>query len=97
MPLPPGLEAVDTSLGKGGRARVIAGSQGWWVSHQELRRDRAVIFADALRPGEHRTTIFLRAIAAGSFEMPPAEAHAMYTPELRGNTARARVDIAPRR
>lgn len=97
VPLPPGLEAVDTSLGKGGRARVIAGSQGWWVSHQELRRDRAVIFADALRPGEHRTTIFLRAIAAGSFEMPPAEAHAMYTPELRGNTARARVDIAPRR
>ncbi len=96
VPLPPGLEAVDTSLGKGGRARVISGSQGWWVSHQELRRDRAVIFADALRPGEHRTTIFLRAIAAGSYEMHPAEVHAMYTPELRGNTARHRVDVAAR-
>lgn len=97
VPLPPGLEAVDTSLGKGGRARVIAGGRGSWVSHQELRKDKAVIFADLLGPGEHRTTVFLRAIAAGSYEMPPAEAHAMYTPELRGNTARSKVDVAPRK
>ncbi len=97
VPLPPGLEAVDTSLGKGGRARVLSGGRSQWVSHQELRRDKAVIFADALSPGEHTTTVFLRAIAAGSYDLPPAEAHAMYAPELRGNTARARVDIGARR
>jgi len=97
VPLPPGLEAVDTSLGKGGRARVLAGGRGGWVSHEELRRDKAVIFADLLSPGEHHTTVFLRAIAAGTYDMPPAEAHAMYTPELRGNTARTKVDIAQRK
>lgn len=96
VPLPPGLEPVDTSLGKGRRARVLAGGRSSWVSHQELRKDRAVLFADGLSPGTHRTTVFLRAIAAGSYAMPPAEAHAMYTPELRGHTARARVDIAQR-
>jgi hypothetical protein len=97
VPLPPGLEAVDTSLGKGGRARVIAGGRGGWVSHEELRRDKAVIFADLLSPGEHRTTVFLRAIAAGTYDMPPAVVHAMYMPELNGNTARAKVEVAQRK
>lgn len=96
VPIAPGFEPVDTSLGKGASARVASGARGHWVSHQELRRDRAVVFADVLPPGRHRTTIFLRAIAAGDYEMPPATVGAMYQPELQGNTPRARVRIAAR-
>jgi uncharacterized protein YfaS (alpha-2-macroglobulin family) len=94
VPIAPGFEPVDTSLGKGARARVASGARAHWVSHEELRRDRAVVFADVLPPGTHRTTIFLRAIAAGDYEMPPATVAAMYQPELQGNTPKARVRIA---
>jgi len=94
LPLPPGLETVDITLGKGQRARRLAGGRGGWVSHEELRRDRAVLFADALGPGTHETTVFLRATTPGRYEMPPAVAHAMYTPEIRGHTTRTSVRIA---
>lgn len=93
LPLPPGLEAVDETLGKGARARVLAPRGGGWVSHRELWRDRALLFADALAPGEHVATVFLRATTPGSFRMPAAVAHAMYAPERRGHTAHATVEV----
>ncbi|HWB73476.1 MAG TPA: MG2 domain-containing protein [Nannocystaceae bacterium] len=93
LPLPPGLEAVDQTLGGGARARVLPSKGGWWVSHRELRRDRAVLFADVLAPGEHTATVFLRATTPGRFEMPAAVAHAMYAPERRGHTADAKVEV----
>jgi len=94
LPLPPGLEAVDDTIGSGRRARVLTGGRGAWVSHQELRRDRAVVFADALAPGTHRTTVFLRATTPGRYAIPPAVAHAMYMPEIRGHTAESTVVVA---
>ncbi len=94
LPLPPGLEAVDDTIGAGGRARVLTGGRGHWVSHQELRRDRAVVFADALGPGTHHTTVFLRATTPGRYAIPPAVAHAMYLPEIRGHSAETSVVVA---
>jgi uncharacterized protein YfaS (alpha-2-macroglobulin family) len=96
LPLPPGLEAVDDTIGSGRRARVLAGGRGHWVSHQELRRDRVVVFADALPAGTHRTTVFLRATTPGEYTMPAAVAHAMYTPEIRGHTPHTRVVVSER-
>lgn len=93
VPLPPGLETVDETLGAGRRARVLPGARARWVSHQELRRDRAVLFADVLNTGRHTTTVFLRATTPGTFAMPAAVAHAMYSPEIRGHTARTRVEV----
>ena len=46
LPLPAGLEGVSRSLGKGRGASVLAGGRGWWVSHEELRPDRVVVYAD---------------------------------------------------
>ncbi|MFO0634578.1 MAG: alpha-2-macroglobulin family protein [Nannocystaceae bacterium] len=93
LPLPPGLEAVDEGLGAGARARVLAARGGGWVSHRELWRDRALLFADSLSPGEHVATVFLRATTPGSFRMPAAVVHAMYAPERRGHTAHASVEV----
>lgn len=93
VPLPAGLEAVDTTIGKGRRAMVLRGSQGWWVSHTELKTERALVFADRLPPGKHHHTVFLRAITPGDYVMPPSHAEAMYYPEIQGNTAPQRVRV----
>ncbi|MFV8755700.1 alpha-2-macroglobulin family protein [Nannocystaceae bacterium ST9] len=93
LPLPAGLEAIDLGLGKGTAAMKISGQRGWWVSHQELRRDRAVVFADHVAPGTHRTTVFLRATTPGEYVMPPATAEMMYYPEVYGRTASRRVSV----
>jgi hypothetical protein len=95
VPLPAGLEAVDTTIGKGGRARVRVGrpGHGWWVSHQELRGDRAVVFVDHLAPGRHTHSIPLRATTPGHYRMPPARAESMYYPEIYGFTAGEEVRV----
>ncbi|KIG15320.1 hypothetical protein DB30_05747 [Enhygromyxa salina] len=93
LPLPAGLEAIDMGLGKGTSAMRISGSVGWFVSHQELRRDRAVVFADRLPPGTHTHTVWLRATTPGEYVMPPASAQMMYYPEVYGRTASARISV----
>ncbi|HLT38410.1 MAG TPA: hypothetical protein VK034_19120, partial [Enhygromyxa sp.] len=93
IPLPAGLEAVDLELGKGGAAMKLSGRRGWWVSHQELRRDRAVIFADHLEPGVHTTTVFLRATTPGEYLMPAGHAEMMYYPEIYGRTTGRRLVV----
>lgn len=95
MPLPAGLEGIDTSIGKGRRAMVVGGKRAWWASHEEIRRDRALLFADQLGPGSHTHTIYLRAATPGTFEMPPTVAQSMYFPEISGHTARRQVVIEP--
>jgi uncharacterized protein YfaS (alpha-2-macroglobulin family) len=94
IPLPAGLEAVDRSIGKGRRAMTIAGVRGGWVSHEEIRKDRAVLFADSLGAGAVTHTVYLRATSAGSFEMPPTVAESMYFPEIHGHTKSRRVRVA---
>lgn len=93
VPLPAGLEAVQLDLGKGQAAAKLSGSRGWWVSHEELRRDRVVVFADDLPPGTHHHTVFLRATSRGDYQLPPAHAEAMYMPEVWGRSAGARVAV----
>lgn len=93
LPLPAGLEAIDLELGKGSAAMKISGNRAHWVNHQELRRDRAVVFADRLAPGTHVTTIFVRATTPGEYLMPPGTAEMMYYPEVYGRTSSRRVSV----
>ena len=93
LPLPAGLEGVSRTLGKGRGASVLAGGRGWWVSHEELRPDRVVVYADDLPPGTHRHTVDLRSTSRGTFSFPPAAAEAMYMPEVYGRSAGARLSV----
>ena len=93
VPLPSGLEGVSRTLGQGRGAAVLGGSRGWWVSHEEQRADRVVVFADDLPPGTHRHTIDLRSTSRGQFSFPPALAEAMYMPEVYGRTVGARLEV----
>jgi uncharacterized protein YfaS (alpha-2-macroglobulin family) len=91
VPLPAGLEAINLELGKGTGAMKLSGNRGSWVSHQELRRDRAVLFADHIEPGKYRTTVALRATTPGEYVMPAGHAHMMYYPEVYGRTTARRL------
>ena len=91
IPLPAGLEAINLELGKGTSAMKLSGERGSWVSHQELRRDRAVLFADHLEPGKYRTTVALRATTPGEYVMPAAHGEMMYYPEVYGRTTARRL------
>ncbi len=93
VPLPSGLEGVSRTLGKGRGAAVLGGHRGWWVSHEEQRADRVVVFADDLPPGVHHHTIDLRSTSRGQFSFPPALAEAMYMPEVYGRTVGARLEV----
>jgi hypothetical protein len=94
VPLPAGLEAVQTDLGRGRRvAAPLPGVDGTWFTRQELRRDRVVLFADELPPGTHRHTVHLRATTRGRFAFPPTRAEAMYVPELYGRSTASTLQV----
>ncbi|MEZ4382231.1 MAG: MG2 domain-containing protein [Nannocystaceae bacterium] len=94
VPIPAGLEAIHRDLGRGQAAMTLSGRRGGWVSYEEQRRDRVVVFADDLQPGDHHHTVHLRATTPGSYTVPPAVAEAMYTPEIYGRSTAARIDVA---
>ncbi len=98
VPLPPGIEAVDTRLGAGARARVLEGQEhAAELSHYELRPDRVVLFFDTLSPGTTRHSIPIAATTVGTYTVPAAVAEAMYEPETRGRTERGTLKVLPRR
>ena len=81
LPIPAGLEPINLSLG-GPKVLPLGGRRGWFVSHEELHPDRALVFADDLSPGTHHHTVYLRATTPGTYDMPAARAEAMYAPEI---------------
>ncbi len=94
LPLPAGLEAIDTRLGAGADARAgVWIPRGSWVSHEELHRDRVLLFADELPPGRSVHTIPVIASTPGDFVLPAAQVEAMYTPEIRARTETARIRV----
>lgn len=57
----------------------------WWSSHEELRHDRALFFADHLwSAGTYRLSYLTRVVAEGMVTAPPAKIEAMYEPEQYG-------------
>lgn len=93
IPLPGGLEAIQRELGRGQRALGLGGGRGAWVTYEEQHSDRILLYADDLAPGPHRHTLYLRATTPGVYQLPPAHIEAMYTPELYGRSAAARLQI----
>jgi uncharacterized protein YfaS (alpha-2-macroglobulin family) len=106
-----GLEAVEVRSGEAIYAREIrASAQGRdpasrepqdytgrsrWV-HQELRDRKVALFLDKLPEGIWEIRYELRAEVPGSFHALPAMAHAMYVPEVRGNSGEIRVTVQDR-
>ncbi len=98
-PLPAILEAINPNFTS--QAQVAAAAppnqdpdiiNPWWSSHQELRQDRALFFADNVwRAGRYRLSYLTRVVAEGEVTAPPAKVEAMYAPDQYGLSGTQRL------
>jgi uncharacterized protein YfaS (alpha-2-macroglobulin family) len=91
IPLPAGVEGT-LDLGRGGGARPT-GDTPAWVSHQEIWKDRIVLFADRLEPGNHLDSLPLRVVTPGDYIVPAAIGEAMYEPEIQAIVPGGRLRV----
>jgi uncharacterized protein YfaS (alpha-2-macroglobulin family) len=86
--LPAGLEPVLTRF----HPSFTDGEEGrsfWWErwetawQQQELKDDRARMFADVLAAGESEQAYLVRAVAVGTFAAPSTTVEAMYRPDIK--------------
>ncbi|MBF0386556.1 MAG: hypothetical protein HQL20_01715 [Candidatus Omnitrophica bacterium] len=95
-PKPAGLEAVELKSGYAFAEKV--GSDGQPTGERtalycEFRDQKAVFFANKLKQGHYRISYELRAEVPGDFHALPDQAHAMYVPEIRANSAENRFKV----
>jgi uncharacterized protein YfaS (alpha-2-macroglobulin family) len=81
-----GFEALDALSG------FISGDGGF-SAYMEPRDQTVDFFIRALPRGTHTLRYQLRAEAPGTYKALPAEASAMYAPELRGNSEDMKISI----
>ena len=109
VPLPAGMEAIDTSLATSARPPGTTRTQdeddesadlegyefGFWnpFNHVELRDDRILLFADWLPSGVHSVNLVARATTPGTYVLQPARAEEMYTPEVFGRSEGGSFEI----
>lgn len=101
-PLPAGLEPLNPALlgtppvSTGGD---VEGERGWyswwghWYDHENLRDERAEVFATLLYPGVYTYRYTALATTPGVYVLPPTKAEEMYSPEVYGRTATARLQV----
>lgn len=88
---PAGLEAVGVRSGEFAFAEGADGAR--LPVYAELRDQKAAFFLRRIPPGRWTIRYELRAETAGDFSARPALGHAMYAPEIRGNSESRRVQI----
>jgi hypothetical protein len=66
---------------------------GGLSAHRELRDEKTAFFVDQMPEGKHTLKYELRAEIPGIFHALPTLVHAMYVPEIRANSAGARIQV----
>lgn len=98
VPIPAGTEFIDQRLAVSDAPRPAAEEEccclpyGWGFERQNLRAHQVEAFSWSLCSSQEYV-FYLRATAPGEYILPPAQAHAMYAPELRGRSASGRVVV----
>jgi uncharacterized protein YfaS (alpha-2-macroglobulin family) len=64
-----------------------------WYEHENLRDERAEVFASLLYPGVYTYKYTALATTPGEFVLPPTKAEEMYSPEVFGRTATGRLTV----
>jgi hypothetical protein len=100
-PLPAGLEPLNPALL--GTPPVSTGgsvdrNQSWWrwwrwYEHENLRDERAEVFASLLYPGVYTYRYTALATTPGEYVLPPTKAEEMYSPEVFGRNATGRLRV----
>ncbi len=96
--LPAGLEALNERLET--ETTRVPDSRipwRWWgYERKEIRDEKVTFFDTYLPPGTHSFDYAARAVTPGIFSARPAEAYAMYRPEVWGRSASDQVAIDPK-
>lgn len=103
-PLPAGLEPLNPSLrgtppvSTGGDVESSLSWWRWWrwYEHENLRDERAEVFASLLYPGVYTYKYTALATTPGEFVLPPTKAEEMYSPEVFGRNATGRLRVVSR-
>jgi len=62
-------------------------------AHQDIRDDRVLLFTDLPENEWHTAYALLRAVAPGTFRLPPLQAEAMYDPAIRATGERGTIEV----
>jgi len=91
--LPSGFEVV---LNRGsdaqGLARLVSGSATWAPTELDAREDRIIFYGD-IQPTMGELTYRLKAVAKGTFALPPAFTTGMYEPSLKGRSTAGTIVV----
>ncbi|MGI8602437.1 MAG: alpha-2-macroglobulin family protein [Verrucomicrobiales bacterium] len=88
--LPAIFEAMNSKFKSQASATPVVAADAnralaWWSSFEELRKDRALFFADEIwTPGKYEIRYLARVAAEGNATAPPAKIEAMYDPDRYG-------------
>ena len=91
--LPAGLEVENPRLSTTERLPWMEADDKASAAALDLRDDRVLLFADLPDNRWHAYYALLRAVTPGVFTLPPAQAEAMYAPELRGSGPLGRFTV----
>lgn len=91
-PLPAGLEILNPELKTTSRGQA---DRQWWFEHENLRDDRAEVFARTLNGGIYSYSYYARATSPGRYQVAPARAEEMYHPETCGHSSGWQVNVEP--
>ncbi|RKG58727.1 hypothetical protein D7X30_14090 [Corallococcus sp. AB011P] len=91
--LPAGWEIENARLGRGGSVDWVDADSLWAADYVNVRDDRMEAFG-ALQAHETKKLVYaVRAVTAGSFTLPSAEAEAMYDSSLWARDAAGTVQV----
>ncbi len=92
--LPAGWEIENARLGRGGSASWVDADALWTADYVNIRDDRMEVFG-SLGAGEAKKVVYaVRAVTAGAFTLPSAEAEAMYDPRLWAREPAGTVQVS---
>jgi uncharacterized protein YfaS (alpha-2-macroglobulin family) len=96
-PLAAGLEPLNPNLATAPREAHPTGKLTLSPTYVEYLDDRATFYYNTLPKGTYDFFFRTRATVPGGFTQPPALAEMMYDGAVRGNSAGARVEVAPKK
>ncbi|HEY4178502.1 MAG TPA: MG2 domain-containing protein [Kofleriaceae bacterium] len=90
-PIPAGFEVLNTALKTTGGDSVKQTEE--WGTYREIHDDRVDFASEWTWGGNHMHEYSMRAVASGTFTLPPAHAELMYQPEVNGQTGISTIEI----
>ncbi len=91
--LPAGWEIENPRLSRGAAAEWMRPEEAWTADYMDVRDDKLAVFG-TLKPYETKKVVFaVRAVTAGTFTIPPADAFAMYDPSIWARTEAEKVEV----